>query len=56
MTKPSNFRLWVQRLWYENCDEHQMYHEPKYSIQEYFQKFKYWLKREYRFQQRNNML
>lgn len=49
--EPSNFRLWVQNLWYENCDEHYAHKEPSYSIQEYFQKFKYWLKREYRHQQ-----
>jgi hypothetical protein len=45
------FRAWLEELWRENCDEHDAYHEPRYTIQEYFSRYKYWLKREYRHQQ-----
>jgi hypothetical protein len=50
----SRFRLWVQRIWYENCEEHRQVNEPLYTHEEYWAKYKYWLKREYRYQQRND--
>jgi len=49
--KRANFRLWVTNLYYENCDEKLLHHESPYTLSEYFQRFKYWLKREYRYQQ-----
>ena len=44
------FRLWVQQVWYENCEEHLTYGEDPYKLQEYWNKYKWWLKREYRHQ------
>lgn len=48
------FREWLQDLWRENCDEHDVYHEPRYTMQEYFQRYRWWLRREYRHQQGEN--
>ncbi len=52
--KSSNFRNWVRNIWIENSEERNQYRELPYSIQEYWAKYKYWLKREYKFQQRQN--
>jgi hypothetical protein len=52
--KSSNFRNWVRIIWNENVEERQEYHELPYSIKEYWQRYKYWLKREYKFQQNQN--
>jgi hypothetical protein len=49
-TNQMSFRQWVHELWLENCDEHMLYQELPYSQQDYFQRYKYWLKREYRHQ------
>lgn len=49
--KPSRpFRLWVQRIWIDNTEEHLTYGELPYTIQEYWAKYKWWLRREYRHQ------
>jgi hypothetical protein len=42
------FRGWVHNLWVENCEEHFSLAEPVLSEREYFQKFRWWLRREYR--------
>jgi hypothetical protein len=42
------FRDWLRQLWLENCTERDSYNQLPYSQQEYFQRHKYWLKREYR--------
>ena len=47
----TDFRTWLQELWRANCDEHDGYQEPRYTLQEYFAKYKWWLRREYRHQQ-----
>lgn len=52
MEKSSSFRDWVYQLWMQNCDEHDTFHEDQYTAEKYFQKYKYWLKREYKFQNR----
>ena len=48
--KRSSFRKWVHDLWLLNCDEHEEYHQPKFTQQEYFQMYKFWLKREFKHQ------
>jgi hypothetical protein len=45
-----SFRQWLAELWRENCDEHDGWGEPRYTLQEYFARYKWWLKREYRYQ------
>jgi hypothetical protein len=47
------FRAWLQDLWYENCEERMSWGSKRLSLSEYFQQYKWWLRREYRFQQRN---
>jgi len=46
----SQFSHWLRNLWLDNCDEHQVYGEQKYTMQEYWNKYKWWLRREYRHQ------
>jgi hypothetical protein len=50
--KTFNFRSWVQAKWYEHLAELESYglEKPKYDLAHYFNKYKYWLKREYKFQ------
>lgn len=50
MNRDSNFRNWLRLIWLENCQEHENYHELPYTLQEYWQKYKWWLRREYRHQ------
>lgn len=52
----NDFRNWLQNLWYENCDEHRQCKELPYTMQEYFQKYKFWLKREFKFQRRKDQI
>jgi len=52
MKRYSDFRSWVHQLWVENCDEHFAHAEPRLDVTEYFQRYKFWLKREYQHQRR----
>lgn len=47
---PSPFRMWCQNLWQANSDERSEMGFDRITMQEYFKRYKYWLKREYRFQ------
>jgi len=50
--KESLFRNWVRQLWINNCEEHLAYGEKPYnSIAEYWQQYKWWIRREFRHQQ-----
>ena len=46
----SAFRLWVNDIWHQNCEEHLTYGEDPYTIKQYWERYKYWLKREYKHQ------
>jgi hypothetical protein len=47
----SSFRHWCQEKWYQHQDELLSYGQPVcYSAQEYFNRYKFWLKREYKHQ------
>lgn len=52
----NKFRVWLQNIWLDNCEEHRQCAELPYSMQEYFQKYKFWLKREYKYQQRKQRI
>jgi hypothetical protein len=54
--KNSNFRGWVRNIWLENCNERFHYREPEVTIKEYFSRYKWWLKREYRHQTKMDKL
>jgi hypothetical protein len=45
-----SFQQWLAELWRENCDEHDGLGEPRYTLQEYFARYRWWLKREYQYQ------
>lgn len=47
-----NFRSWVREKWYEHVEECRTWegHEPTATPQEYFNKYCWWLKREYKYQ------
>ena len=50
------FRVWCQDKWYEHKDELESYGQGlPYTAQEYFNKYKYWLKREYKHQRNDNV-
>ena len=50
MSKHTLFRKWLDNIWRDNCREHEEFGQLPYSLQEYWNRYKYWLKREYRHQ------
>jgi len=46
----SPFRHWVNELWMENREERLLYGEEPATINQYWERYKYWLKREYKHQ------
>jgi hypothetical protein len=51
-----SFRQWLQQRWYDHCNEFEGWHRrsPDYNLKDYFDRYKYWLKREYRYYQKSN--
>lgn len=46
-----NFRQWCGEKWYQHKDELESYGQVlPYTSQEYFTKYKFWLKREFKYQ------
>ena len=43
----SPFRMWVQNLWIENCEERLVYKQDPVTIKQYWDTYKWWIKREY---------
>lgn len=52
-TQHSQFRSWCIAIWKENCIERDSFKQPCFDMPEYFNRYKYWLKREYKFQTKN---
>ena len=50
--KQGPFRMWLQNIWMANSEERQDFGFSPLTLQEYFQRYKWWLKREYKFHQR----
>jgi hypothetical protein len=52
MKKNEEFTNWVRNIWFEHRDEVFEWtgRDPDYAMQEYFQRYKYWLKREFKHQ------
>jgi hypothetical protein len=46
----SKFRSWVQNIWIDNCEERLTYGQSPATMKEYWAKYKFWLKREYKHQ------
>lgn len=52
-----SFRRWVQEMYYENQEELLGWSEiipTEYSLSVYFNRYKWWLRREYRYLQSRN--
>lgn len=49
--KISKFKLWVQELWMQNREERLTYGEDPATMKQYWDTYKWWLRREYRHQQ-----
>jgi hypothetical protein len=47
-----NFRIWLTERWLEHAEEILAWTgtPPKYTAKDYFQKYKWWLRREYQHQ------
>jgi hypothetical protein len=50
INNPTRFRLWVQNIWIDNCEENLAHNQTPYKMKEYWEKYKWWLRREYKFQ------
>lgn len=50
MMKETSFRIWLQEIWMRHKDEYSDIGMivPERDLGHYFQKYKYWLKREYK--------
>lgn len=48
--KQVSFRTWVEDLWQENCIERDCFGDEKIDLSNYFNQYKWWLRREYRHQ------
>ena len=48
--KKSDFRKWVEEIWRENQEERIVWRDATETLQAYVQRYKWWLKREYRYQ------
>ncbi len=46
-----DFRLWLQEKYYAHKEECESWHTiPESTVKDYFNKYKWWLRREYRHQ------
>jgi hypothetical protein len=54
MGNQTDFRKWLMNIWQENCREHEEFNQLPYTLKEYWSRYKWWLRREYRFQRRTN--
>ena len=52
--KQSHFRRWLNEIWRQNCTEHEEFNQLPYTLEQYWNMYKWWLRREYRFQMRKN--
>ena len=52
----SDFRLWINQMWYDHINELESYRQPiNYTSNDYFKKYKYWLKREFQYQRKQKI-
>ena len=52
--RESKFRSWVRNLWVDNCEERLTYGQDPATINQYWDTYKFWLKREYKYQRGKN--
>ncbi len=48
--RAGEFRHWVQEMWYRHREECEVYRDSAKSPADYWAQYKWWLKREFRFQ------
>jgi hypothetical protein len=49
-----NFKLWCMEKWFEHVDEMVSYRWPvTYTYRDYIQKYKWWLKSQYKLERKN---
>lgn len=48
MIRNGDFRIWVENFWMENCEERMCWGEPRMSQSDFFQTYKWVLRREFR--------
>ena len=56
-TAMMTFRMWLQAKWYEHIDEliELGMPPPAYNISQYFNRYRWWLRREYRYQRNQHV-
>lgn len=52
----SPFRTWVQNLWMDNCEERLVYKQDPITMKQYWDTYKWWIKREYKHQKEKNVI
>jgi hypothetical protein len=52
--RTSDFRIWVKEMWYRHEEECAAYRDSAKSPAEYWAQYKWWLKREFRYQTQEN--
>jgi len=52
---PSEFRVWVNNFYVRNREERLTYRQKPYTMNEYLSKFKWWLRSQYREQQKKEL-
>jgi hypothetical protein len=50
MKPTSAFRVWIYNIWMDNREERLTFNETPVTIKEYWNNYKWWIKREYRHQ------
>lgn len=56
MKTASQFRMWVYNTYYENSLEREAYGDECINAKRYFQMYRWWLKREFQYQKKQNNL
>jgi hypothetical protein len=51
----SAFRHWVRELWMNNRDERLLYGQDPATMKQYWDTYKWWIKREYKHQRSQNV-
>jgi hypothetical protein len=52
----SRFRKWLREIYAENCEEHRVYQQPLFTLADYWNRYKWWLRREYRYRVKNGKI
>ena len=48
----SHFRNWVRNLWIDSCDERLVFKQNPLTAKQYWDTYKWWIKREYQHKRR----